>query len=159
MKKKSHKTKKRVNNSIGSAAKPGKSFKLKRRTLIRCGIAAALLVPMAFAVSGYIDNHEVLHDLSAIGKGKPVLVQIHDPQCPRCQQLLSSVNSVLDEFPDLEFRIANIKTTKGGVFARRHNVSNVTLLIFDDRGRRLDVSSGMQEDDQVRRFIKRNYTS
>ena len=155
---KTRKVKKRSQNTTGHKKTVArKGFKVKRRTLMRVGILALLLVPAAFALSAYIDRQNVLHDLSVIGSGTPVLVQIHDPQCSRCQRLLSSVNAVMHEFPELEFRIANIKTNKGYALAARHNVSNVTLLIFDGKGERLDVASGLQRDDQVRRFIQRNY--
>ena len=157
MSKKARKTKHRKNHrSSGATAGSKKSFSLKRRHFIQLGVLGVLSAGTFVGVSAYIEKQEVLHDLSIIGQGKPVLVQVHDPKCPRCQTLLSSVESVLKEFPEFEFRIANIKTGKGSVFASRRNLSNVTLLVFNESGKQTDVAAGLQTEEEVRAFLERN---
>ncbi len=146
------KTKKRVTKK---KINPKQKFKFNRRSAIRIGIATALTIPAYIAFSSYSKKQANLHDLSTIGQGKPVLVQIHDPQCSKCRKLLSSVYSVLDEFPEIEFRIANIRSDKGYRFSRQHDVSNVTLLYFNDQGRKKDVAIGLQEQAAVRSFLDR----
>ena len=152
MSKKRGKSKRKAPPSKGDTRKKT-SFRPGRRTFISTGVAALLGIPAYFGVSAYIDQQAVLHDLSIIGDGHPVLVQIHDPQCPRCRTLLSSVESVLKDYPSLKFRIANIKTGSGSVFAGRHGVSNVTLLLFNPNGEKIDTGVGFQDKDEVREFI------
>ena len=131
-----------------------KGLKFNRRSLLRLGITMMLAIPAYVAFSAYSGKQEQLHDLSIIGQGNPVLVQIHDPQCGQCRTLLSSVNAVLDEFPGVEFRIANYRSDKGYKFSLEHNVSYTTLLYFNDKGRKKDVAFGLQQEQEVRSFLK-----
>ena len=139
------------------AKNTGSTFKFKRRSLFKIGLVAVLAVPAYAAISAYNKNQAQQRDLSVIGQGVPTLVQVHDETCPNCRQLLSSVKGVINEYPDLEFKIADLGSSEGLKFSTRHQVSKVTLMYFDSRGKKLDVASGLQTKDDVRSFLKRSH--
>jgi len=109
-----------------------------------------VLACLAVIVSGYLfvtgeNKSRIEHDLSVIGNGKATLVQIHDPGCQLCRRLKTNVDAVRPEFEDqVQFKTANIKTSKGAEFAKKHNVPHVTLLIFNRNGRHVNTISGVQ---------------
>ena len=90
-------------------------------------------------------------DLSKIGNGKPAIVQIHDPNCPMCNALQKNARSALLNFEDgdLEYLVANIRTSKGRQFANQHNVPHVTLLLFNKRGRLENILQGVRGEDEL----------
>ncbi len=90
-------------------------------------------------------------DLSKIGNGKPAIVQIHDPNCPMCNALQKNTRSALSNFEDgdLEYLVANIRTSGGRQFANQHNVTHVTLLLFNKRGRLQNVLQGVRSEDEL----------
>ncbi|MEM7208180.1 MAG: thioredoxin family protein [Pseudomonadota bacterium] len=156
MSRKPRKSKKTKKPQTRSGPRQRKPFKLTRRKFVSIGVFALVGVLAFFGVNAYIEKQEVLHDLSAIGQGRPVLVQVHDPKCSMCQRLLSSVDRVMPDYPDVDFRIANINVPSGNGFARRHSVGNVTLILFDARGNKVDTGIGFQSDDEVRSFLETN---
>lgn len=87
------------------------------------------------------------HDLSRIGKGKPAVVQVHDPQCPTCLALQNETRRAMRQFGecDVIYVVADITQPEGQVFARRHGVQHVTLVLMDGRGEATQVLSGMRQ--------------
>jgi len=75
-------------------------------------------------------------DLSLIGSGTPVIVQVHDPSCPICIALQKEARAAMLEVEesDLEYRVASIASDVGRAFADRHNSAHATLLFFDADG-------------------------
>ena len=155
MSKKKRSPTKKPNNTLRSSSSKPKPL-LKRRTLIKLGVGSLLSIPAFMAFSAYVDKQNARYDLAGIGQGKPVLVQVHDPQCPKCRKLLSSVESVLHEFPQIDFRIAAIKSPDGRRFASKHKVAHVSLVMLDGEGKRLDSASGLQQPGSVRSFISQS---
>ncbi len=45
-------------------------------------------------------NYNISHDLSVIGKGVPTIVQIHDPNCPLCNQLRRNADAAAEKLGD-----------------------------------------------------------
>lgn len=99
-------------------------------------------------------------DLSRIGNGIPTVVQIHDPQCPRCRALQREAREAISAFEDgsIQFLVANIRQPEGRRLAAAHGVGHVTLLLFDGRGRRRGVLAGNNQSDyllsEFRRLIR-----
>ena len=125
-----------------------KSKKFKFRGLIY-GIVLAAMATTGLAF--YQQQYEIEHDLSVIGNGLPTVVQIHDPNCPLCRQLKKNTETALQKYGDtIQYRIADIGTTKGKVFANRHKVKHVTLLLFDDTGEHQQTITGVREPDGLR---------
>ena len=90
-------------------------------------------------------------DLTKIGKGKPTVVQIHDPNCQLCTALQKETRKAVSNFEDgdLEFLVANIQTQKGRAFANQHNAPHVTLLLFDKRGKLLNTLQGVRQEQEL----------
>jgi len=136
----------------------------RRRILIKArngGIAA-----LALGGGGWFAVNEVRatmreHDLSQIGNGVPAIVQIHDPQCPRCVTLQREARDAICGFEEgqLQFLVANIRTAKGRTLADAHGVGHVTLLLFDAEGTRRGVLTGANNSEflahEFRRHVNR----
>lgn len=98
-------------------------------------------------------------DLTLIGNGIPSVVQIHDPQCSQCAALQRESREALCEMQgsgQLQFLVADIRTSKGRQFAAAHNVGHVTLLLFDANGRRRGVLSGPNTSDTLTGVFERH---
>lgn len=91
------------------------------------------------------------HDLTRVGQGDIAIVQIHDPQCPTCTALQKQTRAALRDFDDcgITYLVADITTPDGADFARKHRVSNVTLLLFDGAGQLHDTVHGLQQASQL----------
>lgn len=123
---------------------------ISRRTLLKAvtGVGvAAIGIPTLHA---YDKKHRTLHDLSVIGQGKPVVVQIHDPSCPTCRRLKSAVTTALKGTDEIHYRLADITTSEGKTLQNKYAVPHVTLLFFDGHGKRLHTSTGLLTSDQIK---------
>ncbi len=91
------------------------------------------------------------HDLAVIGQGAPVIVQVHDPQCPSCAKLQKQTRKALKVLGDDApvYRVANIRTPQGQDFQTQHTVPHVTLILFDAQGRRVGDVRGITPADQL----------
>ncbi len=100
-------------------------------------------------------------DLTQIGNGNPTIVQIHDPQCSQCVALQREARDALCEIGDanLQYVVANIRSTEGRQLAAAHGVGHVTLILFDGEGKRRRVLAGPNKRDYLtvafRRHLKR----
>ena len=83
-------------------------------------------------------------DLSRLGNGIPTVVQIHDPECPRCRALQRETREAISAFEDgtIQYLVANIRLNEGRKLAAEHGVRHVTLLLFDGSGRRRSILVG-----------------
>jgi len=79
---------KRVKKQAEQTAAPADITKRRSLKRARNGFIVIALLGIAgyFAVSGYL-NFKEEKDLTKIGNGKPSIVQIHDPNCPVCNEL------------------------------------------------------------------------
>ncbi|RUR26714.1 hypothetical protein ELY33_16520 [Vreelandella andesensis] len=113
---------------------------LVRKSLI---IIAFLAVPIAWLIANE-HTSKAESDLSVIGSGVPVAVQIHDHSCPLCQRLKANAEEAIakSEVPP-EWRIVDINTTKGADFANQYGVGHVTILLFDGHGNRQETIQGV----------------
>lgn len=129
----------------------------KRRLVLKSAVSLGVLGVAAGAVSGYDQQNRELHDLTAIGAGKPVVVQIHDTSCPICRRLKSRALSVFDKQDGIDFRIADIVTKEGREFQKKYGVQKTTLLFFDDTGKHLDTVFGLQTIEELEALVARNF--
>ena len=135
-------------------ARPVKSRKWREiRQLTIVIVVLATVVGSALAAFKY--SYDASHDLAIIGKGVPAIVQIHDPNCPKCNQLRRNASAAAERFGDrLVYRIADIKTTQGRQLQLRHDVPHVTLLLFDGKGELRRVLTGVKDDDVLYRAFE-----
>lgn len=130
--------------------------RVSRRDILRYvrngTIAAGVLGFGGWSVARTYAQQVELLDLAAIGNGTPTVVQVHDPQCPTCQELQKRTLRAAKGFEDgaLQVRVANIRGPEGRAIADRYGVPHVTLLLFDGQGEMQRVISGLQEVDYLR---------
>lgn len=143
------------------AAEPSRTAPSRRGLLKRAvgGLAAAAAV----GGGGWYLVAEVRaalreEDLSRIGNGIPAVVQIHDPQCPRCRALQREARDALAAIDDgeLQYLIANIRSQEGRRFATTHGVGHITLMLFDGDGERGDVLVGHNTAAELERVFRRH---
>lgn len=134
-----------------------------RRGLLR-GFGFSALGVLALGGAGYagkgmVQQYSREHDLSQIGKEKPVVVQVHDPQCSICSALQRETRKALKDLGegDMVYVIADITQTAGQVFSRRHNVPHVTLVLFDGQGEAMEVLSGMRQRADLLKVFKAHF--
>ena len=111
-------------------------------------------VPAVGVAGAAIHRHDVqnrgLHDLSSIGQGQAVVVQIHDPACQLCRRLMNNTRKALKNRDDVLFRVADIKTNEGASFQKQHSVPTVSLLLFNESGRRVGAIQGVTPIDELK---------
>ena len=137
-----------------------------RRNLLRniacCAIIAGLIGGGGWYVFRGVQAGVVEHNLSLLGNGVPTVVQIHDPQCPRCRALRRETRKAISRFEEgtIQYLVANIRQRQGQRFAAKHRVGHITLLLFDGNGRRRGILAGERKSDVlVNEFRKLIQTS
>lgn len=146
MAKRNRKARNNQTSNRKSEARP----KLRMRTLKRWGIGLAVMLLVGTALAFYAQLAAEERDLSVIGNGAPTVVQVLDSDCHLCRQLQRNAKSALRPYNDeVQWRVANIGTNEGRLFANRHGVSHVTLVLFDEQGRRVQTISGVQSTDEL----------
>ena len=114
-----------------------------------------LAIVGAVGIHQYDVRAKTLHDLSIIGEGEPVVLQVHDPSCRLCRQLKSSTESALESLPHIHYRIADLTTNKGREIGDRYRVGKVTLLLFDKKGEHVHTVQGVTPADQLKATFER----
>lgn len=111
--------------------------KTDRRALLRNGLLIAGIV----GIGGVVTASTVMatiaeHDLTRVGQGVPMIVQVHDPQCPSCLDLQRETRAALKVFDDaeLQYAVANLSSATGAEFANMYGAARITLLLFDAAG-------------------------
>ena len=152
--------KKRVGGQIDPAVVAEKTKNEGRRRFLRFVRNGAISLPVLTGV-GYLSVQSVQAticeaDLTKIGRGRPSIVQVHDPQCPLCQRLQRQTRKALKSFDSdaFTFLVANIKTLDGSAFAARYGVPHVTLLLFDARGEMVQIVRGPSDTDTLRTIFE-----
>ncbi len=153
-------------NSIQNVSFPGKASKpakapTRRSLMQKIGGGAAIAVLLGGGGWYLVEDVQATireEDLTRIGQGIPTVVQIHDPQCPRCRALQSEARSAMGDFgnDELIYLVANIRTAEGRQLANAHDVGHVTLLLFDGGGTVRSVLVGNKESDLLERAFRRH---
>jgi len=128
---------------------------------IRNGVLATLIIgAVGWFVVDDVKATMQEHDLTRIGNGTPAVVQIHDPQCPKCLALQRETRDAMDNFESgqLQYIVANIRSPEGRALATKHNVSHVTLLIFDARGKKRQVLTGPNQSSHLTDVFRQHLT-
>jgi len=146
---------KRKQAQQASAAPTQAPKKLSRRETLLWGKWTAAGVVVLGAGGTWLSRAVVAaaaeHDLDRIGKGKPVVVQVHDPQCALCTQLQRETRKAMRQFGecDLIYLVADINKPEGRAFARQHNVQHVTLVLLDGQGQSQRIVNGVHSRSQL----------
>jgi hypothetical protein len=116
-------------------------------------VAVVLAVGVVATIAAAERSEEQLRDLTAVGRGVPAIVQVHDTTCPVCSQLRANIERIEDEFSDdeLVIRVADVHSDDGLRFVGRYTSQRrVTLLFFDGDGELTDIQTGLQPVSQLR---------
>lgn len=134
-----------------------------RREVLRLArngaLGVALLGGGAFFMTRSVRAMQAERDLTRLGQGKPVIVQVHDPQCATCTALQRETRNAMKQFGecDLIYLVADITQTEGARFANRHGVPHVTLLLFDGDGTLRQTLRGMRYRDELRQVLAQHH--
>lgn len=93
-------------------------------------------------------------DLSQIGKGKNVVVLVHDHNLVNSTHLMESLSKVRSEYNGIiEFVVADLDLAEGQAFAKKHKVAPTTLLFFTPDGTDLGNVQGVQAPDALKNIL------
>lgn len=123
----------------------GTPHRFRPRRLVRGLLItlAILAVPMAWLVVEERRTRQ-LADLSVIGSGEPVAVQVFDQRRRESRRLRDHAEQALDNLEQPPaWRVVNINTAEGTRFANQHLVGPVTLVLFNADGQRVRVIDGV----------------
>jgi len=121
----------------------------KKSPVIKVVSALLVLGLLWLAVSNLPRGYS--RDLTQIGKGKNVVVQVHDHNLVGSIDLMETLNKVRPEYAaNVEFVVADLLTPEGQAFATNHNVSSVTLVFFAPDGTQRGVVKGAQDINTLR---------
>ena len=140
--------------SKAQKAQQAKKPSLSRRNFILLSAGTVAIGGTAFGLNALEMNHRELHDLSVIGQGKPVIVQIHDPKCPTCRRLKNIMKNTLKQDTPY-YRLADITSAEGKALQQKYDVPNVTLLYFDKDGKHVHTTQGLQTSDAIKSTVSR----
>ncbi len=116
----------------------------KKSPLAKIIAAAFVLGILALGIMNLPRGYS--RDLSLIGKGKNVVVQVHDHNLVGSIDLMENLNKARPEYAaNIEFVIADLLTSEGKEFARIHNVGSVTLVFFAPDGTQRGAVQGVQD--------------
>jgi len=132
----------------------GQSKPRSRRDLFKYAGIGVLAIAGAVGIHQYDVRAKTLHDLSIVGEGQPVVVQVHDPSCQLCRQLKSSTQTALESLPHIQYRIADLTTTKGREIGQQYRVGKVTLLLFDEKGDHVHTVTGVTPADRLKQTFE-----
>ncbi len=144
------KSKPKKTEKRAKAKAEAKAKSQSRRNFVLLPIAAVAVGGAGFSIHAIDTKNRELHDLSVIGQGQAVIVQIHDPQCPTCKRLKNIVSNALNDDDPVHFRLADITSSEGKALQDKHNVPHVTLLYFNAKGKHVHTTQGIQTQEQIR---------
>lgn len=97
-------------------------------------------------------------DLSQVGRGGNVVVQVHDHSLVSSTALMDSLNRVRGDYRGvIEFVVADMQVAAGQAFAQAHQVEAATLLLFARDGTRLGVVQGAHDPATLRGILNQVY--
>lgn len=150
MSKKKKQRKKSGNRAAPVKKENPKSSFFNRRNAIKALIALPVAGAAGAAIHRYDKQNRGLHDLSLIGQGSPVVVQVHDPACQLCRRLMNNSRKALKGQEDVVFRVADVTTAEGKRFQQKHNANTVSLLLFNAKGQQVDTVQGVTPVDELK---------
>jgi len=161
MKQQKDKLSKKKNQSEANSKATSKKALTRRNFLsnVRNGaIATTIVVGGAWFIVEDVMATLDEHDLTRLGNGIPTIVQIHDPQCPKCVALQRETRKALENFDSnkLQYLVANIRSSEGKALANTHDVAHVTLLLFDAKGKRRQILAGQNQRDYLTEVFRQH---
>jgi hypothetical protein len=128
---------------ITPAKRVGKAKWIVGGILLLIAAAAAMNLPR-----GYSD------DLSRIGKGRAVVVLVHNKNSPESIELMQVLDDVRGKYSGrVEFLLTEPNTPQGKAFMAANNAPSVSLVLFDTSGKQVKVLGIPQTEGNVQQEI------
>lgn len=140
-------------SGAAAPARTAKQVSQSRRKWLLAAVGTVGAVGGGSALHAWDTRSREQHDLSAIGQGTPVVVQVHDRSCPTCRRLKSVMGEVMNNREDVLYRVADLAKPEGKAIAQEYNVPKVTLLFFDGRGKHQYTHSGLLSAEEATQLI------
>jgi hypothetical protein len=120
--------------------------------LIKPAIVVLVIALLAFMATLLPRGYDT--DLSQVGKGRSVVVMVHDPGIVQSGNLMHALDDVRGEFePRLQFLLADQNLASGVAFADAYQLPIATLALLDGEGRLLDVYRSGPDREALRRWL------
>lgn len=117
--------------------------------LIVAAALGALFAVQAIQTMRYNRKTADFPDDSAVGQGKPVLVQISSAGCPPCRRMIPVLTDLADQYAEY-FTAALVCLDKQPGAQKKYNVQAVpTQIFYDGRGEELYRHSGALTAGQI----------
>ena len=144
-------TKRRKHKAPGGPPQGASAYKASQdRKSARAGriftVIAALVVVLGGGWLAYDFTRKLAEaDLTVIGDGTPVIVQVYDTACVDCTLLQREVRAALADLPQdaVLYRIANLQTREGAAFAAAARLSYASLGLYDADGTMVHAVRGV----------------
>ncbi len=99
------------------------------------------------------------NDLTQVGNGKNIVVQVHDHDLVNSAGLMENLNKIRQEYKGrIEFVVADLKIAEGQAFATAYNVEAVTLVFFAPDGTPLGTVQGVQDLGTLRNTLNQVFS-
>jgi len=93
-------------------------------------------------------------DTSLIGKGKPVLLLVHEDNILQSGETMVVMNQIRNEYANrLEFVVADINTPEGRAFANTNGFMATALALYAANGQHLKTLYAAQTADSLRQEL------
>ncbi|WP_293446731.1 hypothetical protein [Planktotalea sp.] len=135
----------KLKSSAQSPAPHSVSRRLTLKEIALYALGGAAITGGGVALAADFQSKLIELDLSVIGQGTPVILQIHDPQCSMCAALQKQTRIALKslEADAVLYRVANISTEEGAAQQRLKGLPHVTLVLYNGEGVRQHVIQGV----------------
>lgn len=115
-------------------------------------VAGVIAILIAILPSGYS------RDLSVIGKGSNVVVQVHDHNRVSSIELMEAVSTIRDEYEGhITFLVADVYTPEGKQFKTTYGIDTAALVFFAPNGEQLAVLYGQQDAEELRKALQQAF--
>ena len=93
-------------------------------------------------------------DISLIGKGKPVLILVHDDNILQSGETMVVMNQIRDDYSArLELVVADINTPDGRTFANTNGLMATALVFYSANGQHLKTLYSAQTAESLRQEL------
>ncbi|MDO9478701.1 MAG: hypothetical protein Q7L07_18480 [Pseudohongiella sp.] len=128
---------------------PSVRTRLTRTLAILCSIVLIGAVMWQLLPKGSFSN-----DLTRVGQGQPALVMLREVHVMGGEMVMEQMLHIHPEFENtVEFLVVHTGHPDGQAFARDHNISDGSVVLFDGNGEVLGRSGRPESPDALRQFI------
>jgi len=129
------------------------------KTIAATTVSIVVLVGLGYLLIT-VAGKPIGHDLSVIGKGKPVLVLAYENYSPAGGDALNRLSRVMNDYDSrLEFVVADLGVPQGLAFASRYQMVNGQAIFMKQDGQPLWVTSIPEDELELRSRLDSSLTA